>query len=292
VALHSASERKSPVRGAPGLAAGTALITGGGGAIAGAIARRLDARGYELVLADVDRERMEEVAGNLSRPATLIRADLATREGIRRLAATAENELPGLTLLVNNAGSIVPGDVTELEPDALESHIMVNLVAPMQLARAAGRAMCQRGRGDILGIVSMGGILALRAGAAYTASKFGLRGFRISLQSELHRHGVRVMGVFPSGVDTPMLRSEATHSSGSPLNFVSRPLTPQRVADACMKALDTSRLETYVPYGDSIAARVVGAFPWLTRRIEPAFAKVGERGRRRFLQERGLELPA
>ena len=144
------------------------------------------------------------------------------------------------------------------------------------------------GAATILAIVSMGGIIALRGSASYSASKFGLRGFHTSIQQELHDRGVRVMGVFPSGVDTPMLRKEAEHASGSPLNFVGTVLTADQVADACMRALDSGRLETYIPYVDSLTTRLFGAMPGLIRRAEPLLAGLGEKGRERFLAEHGL----
>lgn len=266
----------------------TALVTGGGGAIAEQIARRLDARGYDLVLADISRARMEHVASSLSRPAVTVDCDLSTIDGIRELASRIERDYADLDLLVNNAGYIEPGDVAELHADEIDRHAMVNLVAPMQLTRAALQGMLARGKGDILAIVSMGGIIALRGSGSYSATKFGLRGFHTSLQQELGGTGVRVMGVFPSGVDTPMLRKEAVHASGSPLNFVGKVLTAEQVGDACMKALDTGRLETYAPYADSVTTRLLGAFPWLIRRVEPAFAKVGERGRHRYIERSGL----
>ncbi len=268
-----------------------ALVTGGGGGIAEALALRLDSRGYHLVLADIDRDRMAAVAARLSCPAELLEADLSTRAGIAELAERITRDHPDLDLLVNNAGYISPGDVADLAATDLERHVLIMLLAPMQLARAAAIVMRQRRHGDILGIVSMGGIIALRGSAAYSASKFGLRGFHTALHQELAPHGVRVMGVFPSGVDTPMLRKEAQHASGSPLNFVGTILSPAQIGDACMKALDTGRLETYVPYADSVTTRVLGAFPWLIRRVEPPFAALGERGRQRFLRERGLPAP-
>lgn len=270
----------------------TALVTGGGGAIAAEVATRLDARGYHLVLADVDRARMEAVAARLARPATLVDADLSTIAGIDALAARITTEYPHLDLLVNNAGYIAPGDIADLDPAEVDRHVLVNLLAPMQLTRAAAAVMRERRRGDILAIVSMGGILALRASASYSAAKFGLRGFHIAINQELAPCGVRVMGVFPSGVDTPMLRKEALHASGSPLNFVSRVLTPARIGDACMDALDSGRLETYVPYADSLPSRLLGAFPWLIRRVEPPFARLGERGRARYLRRHGLTAEA
>lgn len=267
---------------------GTAIITGGGGAIAEAIATRLDARGYQLVLADIDRPRMEAVATRLSRSVELVEADLSTSEGIGRLAADLERRPSTPTLLVNNVGYIEPGDVTELDAATVERHIVVNLLAPMQLTRTAGRLMAAAGGGDILSIVSMGGIIALRGSASYSAAKFGLRGFHTAIRAELGRHGVRVMGVFPSGVDTPMLRKEALHPGGSPLNFVGKVFEPSDVGEACMRALDSGKLETYLPYSDSVTTRLVGAFPWCIERIEPFFARIGERGRQKFIRSAGL----
>ncbi len=267
--------------------AGKALITGGGGAIAGEIAVRLDARGYDLILADIDEARMNEVAKRLSRKPLTLRADLSTQAGIASLAATIEREHGELALLVNNAGFVEPGDADALAPEILDRHIFINLIAPMQLTRAATRVMRPRRRGDILSIVSMGGIIALKGSASYAASKFGLRGYLTSVRSELIPHGVRVMGIFPSGVDTPMLRYEATHD-GSPLNFVGKVFTAGEVADACMKALKTGKLETYVPYGDSITSRLAGAFPWVIEKVLPMFEKSGEKGRAKFRAERGI----
>lgn len=109
-----------------------------------------------------------------------------------------------------------------------------------------------------------------------------------SIPQELAPKGVRVMGVFPSGVDTPMLRKEAVHGSGSPLHFVSTVLTAGQIGDACMQALDSGKLETYVPYTDSVTTRAYGAFPWLIRRVEPAFATIGERGRKGYLARIGV----
>lgn len=265
----------------------TALITGGGGAIASEIAKRLDARGYALILADINEARMAEVAQSLSRPATCLRADLATAEGVAELVARIEGEFSDLDLLVNNAGYVEPGDIADLDAAVLDRHIAINLIAPMQLTRAAARVMRPRRRGDILSIVSMGGIMALKGSASYAASKFGLRGFQTSVRSELIDSGVRVMGVFPSGVDTPMLRYEATHN-GSPLNFVGKVFTAAQVADACMRALDSGKLETYVPYSDSIMSRIAGAFPWLIDKVLPMFEKSGEKGRAKFRAERGI----
>lgn len=270
---------------------GTALVFGGAGAIAGAIARRLRDDGYRLVLVDVDEAGLERAAEALGCAVRTHAVDLSTPAGIHRAAGWLADEHADATLVVCAAGVIEPGDVRHLAPTELDRHVHVNLLAPMHLLRAAAIPMAARGSGDLVAIVSMGGILALAGSAAYSASKFGLRGFLTALRSELDPVGVRVMGIYPSGVDTPMLRHEALNG-GSALNFVGRVHTAEDVADAVQRALRTGRLETYVPYADSISARLVATWPWAIGPLLGMFTRIGERGRAAFLADRGLAMHA
>jgi len=265
-----------------------ALITGGGGAIALALARKLEARGFDLILADKDTARMAEAATRLTRVVEQIEADLSEPAGVAALCRAIETRQPAIDLLVNNAGLILPGAVTELSEADMLGHIQVNLVAPMCLTRAAAKVMGPRGSGQILSIVSAAALIALPGSAAYSASKFGLRGFLASVRQELAPHGVRVNAVLPGAVDTPMLRYEATHG-GSPLNFLNKSvLTVDQVAGAALRALDGDKAEVYVPYSDGVLGRVAGSLPWLLPRLLPLFEAEGRKGQARFLAERGL----
>ena len=266
----------------------TALITGGGGAIAFALAQTLEARGFDLILADKDTARMAEAATRLTRVVEQIEADLSEPAGVAALCRAIEARQPAIDLLVNNAGLILPGAVTELSEADMLGHIQVNLVAPMCLTRAAAKVMAPRGSGQILSIVSAAALIALPGSAAYSASKFGLRGFLASVRQELAPHGVRVNAVLPGAVDTPMLRYEATHG-GSPLNFLNKSvLTVDQVAGAALRALDGDKAEVYVPYSDGVLGRVAGSLPWLLPRLLPLFEAEGRKGQARFLAERGL----
>ncbi|MGJ3509732.1 SDR family NAD(P)-dependent oxidoreductase [Enemella sp. A6] len=260
-----------------------AVITGGGGAIAHEVARRLDGLGYRLVLLDINRAAMEATAAQLGHPAAVEVVNLATPDGIREAAELFEGPHADVDLLVHAAGVVEPGEVIDVDPVEFDRHLNVNLLAPMYLTRAAARQMRTRGRGDIVTIVSMAAIAPLPGSAAYASSKFGLRGFLISARSELARHGIRLMGIYPSGVDTPMLQHEALHG-GSALNFLADPLTADQVADGVLSALRTGRLETYLPYHDSLTSRVVLTLPWVAERVLPLFTAVGERGRRKYLK--------
>ena len=239
----------------------TALITGGGGAIALALAEALEARGYELILADVDAARMAQSAAQLKRVTERIEADLATAAGVDRLCQAILARRPAIDLLVNNAGLIRPGAITEISAPDLERHIQVNLVAPMRLTQAAAQVMAARGAGQILSIVSVAGLIALPGSAAYSASKFGLRGFLTSARLELAPQGVRINAVFPGAVDTPMLRYEATHG-GSPLNFLNTSvLNVDQVVKAALHALDRDKPEVYVPIPTGSSAGWPGPCP-------------------------------
>jgi short-subunit dehydrogenase len=266
----------------------TAIITGGAGGIAAELAQRLLARDFRLLLLDLDEARLQERARILGGDVTCVTADLTQPRDLERAAALV-GDIPELELLVNNAGIIEPGNVADLPYAVLERHVAINLLAPMRLTQAAVGGMIRRRSGCVLSIVSAAGVVALPGSAAYSASKFGLRGFLTALSQELVGHGVRVRSVFPGAVDTPMLRYEATHG-GSPLNFLNKEvLTPAQVVAACMRAMDGNALETYLPFSDGITARIVGMAPGLIPLLLPHLQKKGESGMRRYLNSRGLK---
>lgn len=265
----------------------SAIVTGGGGAIALALAKRLAGRGYRLTLVDCDEERLGANRAALPTETETFVADLSKPEGRESVAALTA-QCADLDLLVNNAGIIRPGNVVDLDFDIIERHIAVNLVAPMRLTKAAAEVMVRRGEGCILSIVSAAGLVALPGSAAYSASKFGLRGYLTAVAMEVEPRGVKIRGVFPGAVDTPMLRYEATHG-GSVLNFLNKDvLRTEDVAAACLRAIDGDRLETHLPFGDSVTARIVCAFPGLMPGLIPMFERQGRKGLARFLESRGL----
>jgi short-subunit dehydrogenase len=266
---------------------GTALITGATGGIGHALALRLQAAGYALVLSGRNQAGLEAEAASFGAGTRVFAADLSQPADVERLAAFIQAE-PALDLLVNNAGIIDPGAITDLPWATIERHVAINMTAPMRLTQAAAQAMAARGQGCILTILSAAALIALPNSAAYSASKFGLRGFLIAASQELAPCGVKIRCVMPGAVDTPMLRYETLHG-GSNLNFLNKDvLTADKVAIACMRAMAGSTLETHIPTSDGISARLLSGFPGILPRVLPLLRKTGERGRERFLASRGL----
>ena len=158
------------------------------------------------------------------------------------------------------------------------------LTAPIQHIAAAAAVMAKRGRGNILATVSMGGVLALPGSAAYSAAKGGLRAFLVATAAELKDTGVSVSGIYPSGVDTAMLRREARHG-GSMLNFVGKIFTVDDVVGAYARALDSDRLEVFLSPTDAIAPKLLNVSPRIANRLLPVMDWLGRRGHRAYLRK-------
>ncbi|MGJ9421394.1 SDR family NAD(P)-dependent oxidoreductase [Aeromicrobium sp. CF3.5] len=261
-----------------------ALVTGVGGGIGLGVARMLAGRGYDIVAVDLDSRGVDRAVAELGPQTIGVISDAGVVAEVEALAERISGEwAERLEIVVCNAGVIYPGDVVDAQPEAFRTQVDVMLASPMRLIAAAASVMAPRGRGHLLATVSMGGVLALPGSAAYSASKAGLRAFLTALSAELRDSGVVVSGVFPSGVDTPMLRAEALHG-GSVLNFVGKVLSVDDVVRGYEKALDSRRLEVFVPRTDGVFARLMAFAPQLGNKALPALEALGRKGHAHYLQ--------
>ena len=266
----------------------TAIITGAGGGVGGAFARQLDERGYQLTLLTRDATNVAALAGQLAHKPDIIACDFNDEKAFRA-ARAAISAHDAFDLVVTNAGYVMPSPVAVIDPEEFEKHINVNLRGGMYVIQAALPKMVARGHGMILANVSMGAIIALQNYAAYSAGKFGMRGFLWALSNELKGTGVQLCGMYSSAVDTPMLRYEAQHEYGTPLNFMGRISTADEVAAHALRNLENPKLESYLPYGDSWTSRLLLFFPRYLEKVTPMFVKSGIKGRVKYLEKLGLE---
>lgn len=260
----------------------TALVTGATGGLGQAIAAKLAEEGYRLILVDFDAARLAEMAQNYRRAQTHVLDQRDNAAVIRFCDEVIEHGVSVDVALVN-AGMLVIGNVAEISRQAMLDQLQVNLIAGAMMIQSFARRMSQDRKGHILATVSMGGIVSLKGSATYSASKFGLRGLLWALRDELAPRGVRVTGIYPAGIDTPMLRHEARHG-GSALNFVGKPVTVDEVVEATMASIRKPRLEVYVPGSEGVTGRILGAWPGLLQRLYPTLEKIGEGGRQKFLR--------
>lgn len=196
------------------LAGKVAVVTGAARGIGLAIAARLGEAGADVLLADVDGPLAEKAAGELAERwghrALGTACDVADPQQVAALAARAVTELGGLDVWVSNAGIYPATPLLELTDEQWHRVLSVNLDGAFTGAREAARQMVAAGRGGVLvTITSTASFRAHGPGmAAYVSSKHAVHGLTKSLAIELAPHGIRVLSVAPTAIDTPGVESQ------------------------------------------------------------------------------------
>ena len=181
-----------------------ALVTGGTRGIGRAIARRLHADGFRVVISGHTTESTRRAVEEFARegmPVAGRAADARREEDQRALVEFAASSEGRLDVLVNNAGIGEFAPVDQLDPDRFRSVLETNLFGPFYAIRAAVPFLKKQG-GFIVNIASLASVNSFAGGAAYNASKFGLLGMSEAAMLDLRSDGIRVAAVLPGSVAT------------------------------------------------------------------------------------------
>jgi len=173
------------------------IVTGGGGAIGSAIARRLDAEGAVVVVADIRPEAAESTAREL-RSGVPLTLDVASSADWNAAIERVVRDHGRLDVLVNNAGTHVQSLVETMSDEDWDRVVRTNGYSVFYGCRAAIPPMKAQRKGSIVNIVT--GQFGVAYSSAYTASKFLVHGFSQCLVLELARHGIRVNCVAPGAI--------------------------------------------------------------------------------------------
>jgi NAD(P)-dependent dehydrogenase (short-subunit alcohol dehydrogenase family) len=184
-----------------------ALVTGAGGGIGLATARRFAEEGAQVVCADLDeatgRAAADEVGG------TFVPVDVASEPAVEAMFAAAVDAYGGIDVSFHNAGISPPADASVLETDLATWRRVqdVNLTSVYLCCRYAIPHLRARGGGAIVNTASFVGVMgSATSQISYTASKGGVVALSRELGVEFAREGIRVNALCPGPVDTPLLR--------------------------------------------------------------------------------------
>ena len=199
---------------------GTAVVTGAASGIGAALATALAARGSNLVLLDRDAERLDQVAADVraAHPALAVAtyvADLSDDATADRIALQLAAEHPETTLLVNNAGVALGGRLDQVTLEEFDWVMAVNFRSVVRLTHAFLPVLKAHPGAHLVNVSSVFGIMAPAGQAAYSASKFAVRGFSEAVRHELAENGVGVTVVHPGGIKTRIAESARTGSGVS-----------------------------------------------------------------------------
>lgn len=187
------------------LAGRVALVTGASRGIGAATARSLDAAGARVVLAARDAAGLDRVASDLANEPVVLPVDLADADATADLARRVLAETDGaLDVLVNNAAHARRVSLAETDPALIDAMLAVNVRAPLLLIRELADALGRSGRGSVVNVTSVSGLVGTPNRAAYGASKAALDSITRSLARDLGPRGIRVNAVAPGVVDTDL----------------------------------------------------------------------------------------
>ena len=215
----------------------TTLITGASTGIGAAFARKLAARGRNVLLVARSEDKLIALCNELGR-LTSIRAQYVALDlqqpdsGAQLFEETQKRELE-IDMLINNAGYGSMGDFARLDLDRELEMIQLNVRAVVDLTHRFIGPMRERKRGTIINVASTAGFQAVPYMSTYAATKAFVLTFSEALAEENRRHGIHVMALCPGVTETNFF--EASKIDRPPMRTIQ---TPEEVVDAALRALD------------------------------------------------------
>ncbi len=185
----------------------TAIVTGAGSGIGQAIAVRLAADGYNVLVNDYRAEAAQATAAQIGAAAVAIGGDVAVEGDVAAMVAAAEAAFGPVTHLVNCAGHVHQSRFIDLTVADFDRMIAVHLRGTFLCTHAVLKGMLARGSGVIVNIASQLGQIGGTELVHYSAAKAGIIGMTKALAREVSAQGVRVNAVAPGPINTPLVRN-------------------------------------------------------------------------------------
>jgi NAD(P)-dependent dehydrogenase (short-subunit alcohol dehydrogenase family) len=234
------------------------LLTGAASGIGRSTALKLAAEGAELFLTDRDAEGLEKTVADARALGGVVRVhrafDISDYDAVDQFAADVHAEHPAMDVVMNIAGVSAWGTVSTLTHQHWKSMIDINLMGPIHIIESFVPPMVAAGRGGhLVNVSSAAGLVALPWHAAYSASKYGLRGLSEVLRFDLARHRVGVTVVVPGAVKTPLVQTvqivgvdrEDPRVKKWIERFGGHAVSPEHVADRILRGVRRNRFLVY-----------------------------------------------
>ncbi|ENN59923.1 SDR family oxidoreductase [Staphylococcus aureus] len=207
-----------------------ALVTGAGSGIGEAIATLLHEEGAKVVLAGRNKEKLQNVANQLSQDSVkVVPTDVTNKEEVDELIKIAQQTFGGLDIVINSAGQMLSSKITDYQVDEWDSMIDVNIKGTLYTAQAALPTMLEQSSGHLINIASISGFEVTKSSTIYSATKAAVHTITQGLEKELAKTGVKVTSISPGMVDT------AITAAYNPSDR--KKLDPQDIAEAVLYAL-------------------------------------------------------
>ncbi|HYX01234.1 MAG TPA: glucose 1-dehydrogenase [Reyranella sp.] len=195
-----------------GLSGKHVIVTGGGGAIGGAICRRFASYGAKVGVFDKNRDGAKKVADEIRSEggsAFVSDVDITDYGAVGSAVLHFETEMGPTDVLVNNAGWDRFINFIDTTPELWDQIIAINLRGPLNMSHFVLKGMVARGQGRVVNIASDAGRVGSSQEAVYSACKGGIIAFTKTVAREVARRGITLNTVCPGPTDTPLLAAAA-----------------------------------------------------------------------------------
>ena len=251
-----------------------AVITGAGRGLGRAIAERLAAREYRVLVTDIDGEAAEKTAQDLGNGAWSEKQDVRDPDSHRAIAKAA-TQRGDVAVWINNEGVLAVGPTWEMSDADVRRQVEINVLGVMWGCHAAVPVMADGGH--IINIASISGLTPTPGLAVYGATKHAVVGYSQSLAGELRQAGrrIHVSCLAPDAIKGDMTNAVAHDDASGLLWSAGNLLTMDRVADAAVELLDHPKYVKVLPAYRAAAVHALRPFPGLGLPILGAMAKFG-----------------
>lgn len=254
----------------------TIVITGASSGAGRAIALEFAVHGTKLVLAARNLDALLELGlecEELGARVKCVETDVTIYGDVINLAAKAAAFGGNIDVWVNNAGVLAAGSFEEMPMEIHEQVIRTNLIGYLYGAHAVMPYFMQQGKGTLINNISVGGFLPVPYSAAYSASKFGIRGFSASLKAELSDYpDIHICDAFPGFLDTPGIQHAANYT-GKSIKPAPPVYDPRRVALAIVELAQKPRAEKMVGSASVLLRLSYALLPGITTSITKSVIK-------------------
>jgi 3-dehydrosphinganine reductase len=251
------------------------IITGGSSGIGKVLAHRLFARGARLAIIARDKNKLHSVKKELtSLPAAeqaveVFPCDISDATAVEKTTKAIGDTQGPPDILINSAGILKEGYFENLSIDTFHEIMNINFFGTLQCIKAVLPYFKQKGKGRIVNICSMGGLIGAFGYTAYCSSKYAITGLTNTLRAELQPQNIRIHLVCPPEFDSPMVDQLETYRTPENRLIVRTipVLDVNTVADAIIRGIEEDRYEIIPGLPARMARLTDRLFPSLSRKV-------------------------